>query len=347
MSGPATLEQAERDVAGAILRSDRFRLQREDDWRRLDAILTKMEKRRLRKVSDADLLDLPALYRTAASSLAVARETTLDAETIRYLESLVRRAWFQIYGPNTGLGRWLARFLGGGWSRAVRAMWLDLCIALAVMIVGTLAGWALCARDPEWYYRIVPAGLAGERGPDAGREALAATLFTRQESGLAGFAAQLFSNNAGVAIFAFALGFAFGVPTLLLLLYNTAALGAMLWLFSTNGLGPDFAAWLSVHGTTELGAILLAGAAGLHVGRAMALPGTRPVLAATRAAGQRGAVVMLGVVLMLVLAALLEGFVRQLLTDSFGRALIGTTLALAWIAYFWLVGRHDRAERAA
>ncbi len=34
------------------------------------------------------------------------------------LYALVRRAWFQLYGPRTGFLRWLWRFLGGQWSAA-------------------------------------------------------------------------------------------------------------------------------------------------------------------------------------------------------------------------------------
>jgi len=92
------------DVEAASLRSDKFRLARESDWRRLDAIVECLEKGRLRRVSDDDLLAFPVLYRQAASSLAVARETSLDAATLGYLESLVRRAWFQVYGPRTHFG---------------------------------------------------------------------------------------------------------------------------------------------------------------------------------------------------------------------------------------------------
>ena len=84
------------DIEAASLRSDRFRLERETDWRRLETIVVCLEKNRLRRISDEDLLALPVLYRQAASSLAVARETSLDAATLAYLESLVRRAWFQV-----------------------------------------------------------------------------------------------------------------------------------------------------------------------------------------------------------------------------------------------------------
>lgn len=334
-------------IAAAALRSDRFRLEREADWQRLEAIVTRIEKGRLRKISDEDLLALPVLYRTVASSLSIARETSLDAATLAYLEGLAQRAWFQVYGPRASLGGWLRRFLGGEWSRAVRGIWPDLLIALAVMVAGTLAGWLLVAGDPEWYHAIVPGQFADARVPGASRAALAETLFGNQgQSGLSVFATYLFSNNAQVSILAFALGFAFGIPSLLLLAQNTATLGAMLWLFHGQGLTLDFAGWLSVHGTTELFAILLAGAAGLHVGRSMAFPGERSMLEAVREAGCRAAQVMAGVVLMLVLAALLEGFARQLIDNTPGRFALGGFMLAFWLAYFFAFGS-ERRERTA
>lgn len=279
--------EAPPDIASATLRSDRFRLEREGEWRRLDELVTRMEKGGLRKIADADLIALPALYRTAASSLSVARETSLDAATLAYLEGLVQRAWFQVYGPRSGFIRWLRGFLLGGWSRAVRALWLDICIALFVMVAGAVVGWLLVAQDQAWYYRLFPASPGETRLPGASREQLLQSLATEDNAaGLSAFAAQLFSNNSAVCILAFALGFAFGIPSLLLLVHNLAMLGAMLWLFDGQGLLVDLAAWLSVHGTTELFGIMLSGAAGLHIGRSMAFPGKLPVLASAAAAGR-------------------------------------------------------------
>jgi uncharacterized membrane protein SpoIIM required for sporulation len=121
----------------------------------------------------------------------------------------------------------------------------------------------------------------------------------------------------------------------MLLVHNTTLLGAMLWLYNGKGLTLDFVGWLSVHGTTELFAILISGAAGLHVGRSMAFPGERSVLAATAEAGQRASQVMAGVVIMLILAALLEGFARQLIDDTFGRLVVGGFMLVFWLVYFF------------
>ncbi|GGC09096.1 membrane protein [Novosphingobium endophyticum] len=334
-------------IESAALRSDRFRLERESDWQRLEAIVTRMEKGRLRRISDEDLLALPGLYRTVASSLSIARETSLDAATLAYLESLVQRAWFVVYGPRTSLWEWFRGFLGGGWSAAVRAIWFDILIALAVMVAGTVVGWLLVANDPEWFYALVPGGMSGERVPGATAEALRSTIFGNSgQNGMSVFAAQLFSNNAQVSILAFALGFALGVPSLLLLVHNMASLGAMLWLFHGAGLATDFAGWLAVHGTTELFAILLAGAAGLHIGRSLAFPGQKPVLQSTAEAGRRAALVMTGVVLMLIVAALLEGFARQLVDQTPGRFAIGGFMLAAWLAYFFAFrGNQGRSGR--
>ncbi|MFC0588835.1 stage II sporulation protein M [Novosphingobium aquiterrae] len=335
-------------VEAAALRSDRFRQEREGDWIRLEDIVQRMETGRTRRLSDGDVLALPVLYRTVASSLSVARETSLDAATLGYLETLVQRAWFQVYGPRVTLWGWLRRFFGGEWSRSVRALWPEVLASLALMVAGAVVGWLLVAGDQDWYFSLVPSDFMDVRVPGASREVLRSTLFDgSKQDGLTVFATFLFSHNAGIAIMCFALGFAFGVPPLLLLIQNTATLGAMLWLFHSQGLTYEFVGWLSIHGTTELLAILLSGAAGLHVGRSMAFPGQRSLLEAAAEAGQRAAVVMAGVVLMLICAGLLEGLGRQLIEVTPVRYAIGYGMLAFWLVYLFAFRRAPQGSDGA
>lgn len=339
----AVQTEGDAEISHVALRSDRFRLEREGDWARLEQIVTQMEKGRSKRLSDEDVLALPTLYRTLLSSLSIARENSLDAGLIDYLEGLSLRSYFLVYGTQTSLGRWLKEFFGGGWSRAVRAIQVEIWIALFVMVAGAAVGYALVAGDSDWFYALVPGQFADVRVPGASEEALRGTLFGSEDrEGLGVFAAYLFSNNAQVAILAFALGFAFAIPSILLLIHNLALLGAMLWVFAQRGLTVEFVGWLSIHGTTELLAILLAGAAGIHVGRALAFPGDRSHLAAASAAGKRAALVMVGVILMLICAGLLEGFARQLINNTAGRYAVGYGILLFWLIYFIGAGRRYR-----
>ena len=225
-----------------LVNATRFRQAHADEWERLDALVTRLEKRSIRALSDDDLLDLPALYRTTLSSLAVARDTSLDKSLITYLEQLCTRAYFQIYGVQTPAGRQILRFFARNWPEAVRAIWRETLFCVVLTFGAALVAYLLIRGDPSWFYSIIPQGLAGGRDPSASAEYLRSTLYEKQKDWLGVFATFLFTHNSQIAIFSFALGFAFAVPTLLLIIYNGLMLGAIVAVFAAKGLGWNVAA---------------------------------------------------------------------------------------------------------
>lgn len=335
-------------AAAPLVNASRFRAAHEAEWDRLDQLVTRIEKRSVRALSEDDILALPLLYRSALSSLSVARETSLDRALVTYLEQLCTRAYFQLYGvPDTAL-RQLGGFLVRDWPSAVRSLWRETLACLILTIAGAVAGWWLVATDPSWYYSIIPDTMASGRDPAASVETLRATIYGKQEGGaLATFAAYLFTHNSQVAIFAFALGFAFTVPTVLLLVYNGLTLGAMLCLFAQKGLGLNFLGWLTIHGSTEMFAIILAGAAGMKIGTAVAFPGREARTEAAVLAGRKAAVAMAGVVLMLMVAGLLEGIGRQTVQADAMRYGIGLAALAGWLAYYYLPRRREGQDALA
>lgn len=324
-----------------LVNATRFRTAHEADWARLDALVTRVEKRSVRALSDEDLLALPLLYRATLSSLSVARATSLDRALVGYLEQLCTRAYFQLYGVPTSAGRQLRGFLARGWPAAMRGLWRECLAALALTVAGVLVGYLLVRSDPTWFFGIVPDGMAQGRDPSASAASLRATLYGGGRSMLATFAVSLFTHNAQIAIFAFALGFAFAVPTALLILYNGLTLGAFFAVFASRGLGFAFAGWLTIHGTTEIFAIVVAGAAGFRIGAALAFPGRARRGDAMVAAGRQAATAMAGAVAMLAVAGLLEGVGRQTVTSDAARYLIGLAMLIGWLGYFYLPRRSD------
>ena len=330
--------------------TSRFRDEREADWIAFDLLLTKLEKRGAKALTSEELLELPILYRATLSSLSIARATSLDKALLDHLEALSIRGYFLVYGVRETRWSRTRRFFLYDWPAAVRAVWKETVIIALIIALGALTSWSLVAHNPEWYFNFVPEGLSGGRDPRASVEFLQSTIGHgkaatggEEESALHMFAAFLFTHNSGVSIMSFALGFAFGVPTMMLEYYQGISLGAMLAVFTGKGLGVDFGGWLFIHGTTELFAAALSGAAGLRIGTAVVFPGARGRLEAASDAGRTAGKVMVGVILMLLVAGLLEGFGRQLITDTLFRYGIGTLMLLFWLAYYYVPRREDVA----
>ena len=319
-----------------LVNATRFRQAHEADWERLEQIVTRVEKRSIRSLSDEDLLALPALYRTTLSSLSVARDTSLDRALITYLERLCTRAYFQIYGVQTPAWRQLTGFFARGWPNAVRSLWRETLFCVVLTFGAALVAYLLIRADPSWFYSIIPEGLAQGRDPTASVDSLRATLYDNKEKDWLGvFATFLFTHNSQIAIFAFALGFAFAVPTVLLILYNGLMLGAFYAIFAAKGLGPNLTGWLMIHGTTEIFAICIAGAAGIRIGTAIAFPGRESRMDSAVQAGRTAATAMAGTVIMLAVAGLLEGVGRQTVTNDAMRMLIGSAVLIGWLVYFY------------
>ena len=325
-------------MSGDLLKSYRFREERQADWQKLDLILTRAENGGVKRLSDEDMLALPRLYRQAVSSLSVARSISLDQNVIAYLESLCTRAYFFVYGARTTIGERMMMFLRRDWPACVRSAVGPTLLSALFFFGGWGLAFFLCLQDMDWFWTFHGQGFMDGRNPEASVEYLRSTIYTdgHGDGQLTAFSSFLFNNNAQIALFAFALGFAFGIPTAWLLVYNGVMIGSLYAVFWDKGLGYEFTGWLMIHGVTEIFAIVLAGAGGFIIGGAVAFPGARSRLASARAAGQKAANIAMGCIIMLIIAALLEGFGRQLINSDAVRYGVALTTGAIWMAYFYL-----------
>ncbi len=330
--------------AASTPRSVEFRRQREKDWLELGDLVDRVLESGLSSLGDDELERLPRLYRAAVASLAVARRTALDRALVAYLEALASRAYLAVYGTRKTRRGALVSALAHVFPQRVRAMRWELLASFGITALGTLVSFVLVMTDPAWYYAFVDPALAGGRDPSASTEDLRAVLYdTEGHEGLSLFASFLFVHNAGIGITAFALGFVAGVPTAFLLFQNGLMLGAFLALYASRGLALPLLGWLLPHGIPEIGAVILCGAAGLALGRAMVLPGQLTVRRSLAEAGRRASLVVMGSVVLFAFAGVSEGVFRQVVqadTIRFSLAAINAVWIGAWLL---LGGRRDGA----
>jgi uncharacterized membrane protein SpoIIM required for sporulation len=320
--------------------SVRFRRERQAAWVELEKLLHVFERKGPRALAPEAVARLPVLYRAALSSLGVARATVLDQNLRDYLEALVARADLVVYAPKRRLVEVAREFVLAGFPGAVRAIRWHVAVSAVLLGIGMAIAWATVAADMDSYSLFVDSGMASGRDPAASTESLRRTLFDDGDGeGLLTFATFLFTHNSSVGILTYGLGFVFGLPVLLLLVYNGMMLGAMSALFHDRGLGVEWWSWILPHGVTELTAIVLCGAAGLAVAQAVVFPGRRARLPLLAEVGRRMGGVVAGSVLMLLLAALVEGVFRQTVQHVPTRYALAGVFALLWAVYFAFAGR--------
>jgi uncharacterized membrane protein SpoIIM required for sporulation len=322
------------------LKSSEFRREREQSWKELERLIEAGERRGVRMLTPQELNRLPQLYRSALSSLSVARAIALDRHLLLYLESLALRAYLAIYSPKTTLLEAGGQFLRAFPAAVRKARWHVLIIFVAFM-VGVAAGFWLTVQDESWFSTLVPGDLSGSRGVASTRQSLLEKEIFAPWPGWAislGVVANfLFSHNTVVGILAFCLGLLAGVPTILLIAYQGLILGAFVALHYNRDLTVDFLGWISIHGVTEITAILLCGAAGLVVAEKMLFPDRYSRVDSLAMHGRLAAEIAVGAVLMFFVAAILEGGFRELVASTPGRFAVAAATAVGWLAYLHLV----------
>ncbi|MFP6688471.1 MAG: stage II sporulation protein M, partial [Alphaproteobacteria bacterium] len=234
-----------------------------------------------------------------ASAFAAARSISLDANALSYLESLAARAFLQIYGVRTGFWDGLGGFFRGGFTGAVRTAKWHILASFLLTLLGVVTSFFLTLGNEDWFYTFVSDDMAQGRTPASTRTQLLDVLTDSGEGigeAMYVFATFLFTHNAAIGLLCFALGFAFGLPVVLLLFYNGLTLGAFAAIHHAHGLSLEFWAWIAIHGSTELLAVIICGGAGLLLATALAFPGEYSRLANLARQGRVAACIVMGAV---------------------------------------------------
>ena len=144
------------------------------------------------------------------------------------------------------------------------------------------------------------------------------------------------TNNVQVSFLVFALGALTSFASGWILFQNGLMMGTFQTFFAQHGLlWPSFLAiWL--HGTLEISAIIVAGAAGLAMGNSLLFPGTYSRLTAFRRGAKRGLRIVIGTVPIFIAAAFIESFMTRHVEWPDDMRLTIILLSAAFITYYYL-----------
>lgn len=144
-------------------------------------------------------------------------------------------------------------------------------------------------------------------------------------------------NNIQVSFVVFVFGAAFSVGTVYFLFQNGIMLGSFEYFFFRHGLGMKSILVVFVHGTLEISAIVIAGAAGLVLGNSIMFPGTYPRKYSMMRGAKDGIKIMVGLVPIFLVAAFFEGFVTRYTGMPLPLSISILVLSAAFIIWYFVI----------
>jgi uncharacterized membrane protein SpoIIM required for sporulation len=330
-------------MTGGVVDEQTFVETSRETWDRLGDSVEDARRVGVTRMGSSAIKQLYEDYRHTAADLAYAQTHFPSTRIEAHLNQLVGQAHAELYGSSPSRWRGALHFLGVGYPRLIRRYGRLVLFAGLLLFGGMALGYLLT-------YINYP--LARLFIPEALRDGVGDTIEQGAETrGMMAAIAPLLSagitaNNIQVALLAFAGGMTFGVLTVYAMVYNGLAVGALAGVFAKGGESVYFWSLIVPHGALELPAIVLAGASGLLLARALISPGDVPRITALTRVGPDAVKLVLGTVPLFILAGIIEAFLTPSEVAPEVKLLFGALLTLALLAYVLLPGRRaDRAER--
>jgi uncharacterized membrane protein SpoIIM required for sporulation len=323
------------------MKRDPFVAARKPRWKRLESLIAALSPGSRQRVSEAELAELPKLYRQACQDLALAQRRMYGRELVGRLNELALRGREQLYrAPSRYLRQWL-EFLASGFPRLVREEWRFFWICSVVFLV-PLVGVAVMAHErPDLLYSVLdPEALETVEKMYAPSESLSAKRDA--DSNVAMFAFYI-RNNVGIDFQIFASGLVFGVGSILSLLYNGVHFGAIAGHFLAIGYDTQLFPFVVGHSSWELVAMVIAAVAGMRLGSLIVAPGRRSRSRALVEDAPRCLKLLVGAALMTTLAAFIEGFWSAQPLPVSVKYAFGAAMWLLVIVYLAFGGRRRAA----
>ncbi|MFN8349067.1 MAG: stage II sporulation protein M [Spirosomataceae bacterium] len=128
---------------------------------------------------------------------------------------------------------------------------------------------------------------------------------------------QITVNNIRVSFVAFAMGILFSFGTIGILFQNGVMLGSFQYFFFERNLLLASVLKIWIHGTLEISAIVIAGAAGLVMGHSLLFPRTYSRLESFKQGAKKGMKIVIGLVPVFTAAGFLESFITRLTLPAY------------------------------
>lgn len=268
--------------------------------------IDKWKKYQYEKPSDPD--EMAQQFTELVNDLGYAKTFYPQSKVTQYLNGLASRIYLSIYRNKKEESSRILRFWKTELPLIFRKHRLEILISFSIFVFFALLAAFSAAHDQQFVRGILGDGYVEMTEDNISRGDPFGVYKNDSELNMFFYIAL---NNIYVSYRMFVMGFLLGLGSVKELFSNGVMLGAFQYLFFSKGLGWSSILVIWIHGTIEISCIILAGAAGLIIGRSILFPGTYKRIQSLMRGGKDGVKIMIGITPLILMAAFLEGFVTR------------------------------------
>ena len=307
------------------MRETDFIRQNKDKWSRFERVLASKQK-------DPD--ELSSLFIQVTDDLSYSRTHYTNRSVRVYLNNIAQSIYYNIYKNKKLDIKKIPRF----WKEELpyvlyhsrKALLFSFVFFLIAVLIGIIS-----TENQADFPRII----LGDQYVDMTIENIKKgdPMSVYKQSDELSMTLGIALNNIRIAFMTFVLGIFASFGTLYILLRNGIMLGSFQYFFHQHDVLYESVLTIWIHGTLEISAIIIAGAAGLVMGNGLLFPGTYSRLQSFQRSARNGLKIMLGITPIFALAAILEGFVTRHTDapDILRLAIIILSLLFVLAYYVW------------
>lgn len=281
------------------MRETAFIRQNEKKWKEFEQILDG-EK------SDPEKLN--ELFIQVTDDLSFARTFYPNRSVRVYLNGLAQRIFFKIYKGKKSKRSRFVEF----WARELPLLLYqarkDLLLSFIIFSLAIVIGMLSCHVEPDFLELIL-----GEDYVSMTKENIASgdPMAVYKHKGEVNMFLGITLNNILVAVYTFMFGVFYAIGTIGILIRNGIMLGAFQYFFINEGLFRESFLTVWLHGAFEISSIVIAGAAGITMGKGLVFPGTLSRIRSFQQSARRGLSIMTGTVPLFIIAGFIESFLTR------------------------------------
>lgn len=294
-------------------------------WRELEELSSVINKKGIKSLPSKQVKRFLHIFRQSSHHLAYARTHFPQSSVVAYLNSLIGKCHSHVYAVKKASPASVINYIRYEFPKLLKDNKLYIIASFGFFFVGFHIALILVLLNTDSAtFFLSQEMVEGVKNTPLGDGQWNHPLM----------ASEIMTNNISVSLYAFVLGITLSIGTIYVLFYNGALLGAltaMVYLYSDP---VRYWSLILPHGVIELTAIFISGAAGLLVGKSILIPGEFSRKHSLIKSSKTALSMLWGVILLLVIAGVIEGFFTPSGADEFTKLLFALATALMLIAYF-------------